>query len=206
MRTDSVVHILDDDEAVRDSLSILLQLAGFKVRTWSSPTAFLEGHTERDPGCLLVDVRMPEIDGITLLARLREQGATIPVVVMTGHGDVPFAVRAMRCGAIDFLEKPLAKSQLLASIRAALGHATLLHPEPTSRAAPAGLDRLSARELEVLRGLVQGMPNKSIAYDLGISPRTVENHRARVMDKMNARSFSELVRLALAAGVVPNPE
>jgi len=204
MPADPVVHVLDDDEAVRDSLATLLKLVGFRVRTWSSPADFLDSRATREPGCLLVDIRMPEMDGLDVLARLREQGATIPVIVMTGHGDVPLAVRAMRSGAVDFLEKPLARAQLLTSIRAALAHQAPAAPAPVSGAASAGLDRLSARELEVLRGLVAGFPNKTIAHDLGISPRTVEIHRARVMDKMSARSLSELVRLALAAGVTPN--
>jgi two-component system, LuxR family, response regulator FixJ len=208
MPTEPVVHVLDDDEAVRDSLDMLLTLAGFTVRTWSSPTVFLEGDAPREPGCLLVDIRMPEMDGITVLSHLRARGDAMPVIVMTGHGDVPLAVQAMRTGASDFLEKPLAKAQLLASIRAALSQAAPVHPAPAppvrSGVASAALDRLSARERDVLRGLVSGLPNKSIAHDLGISPRTVEIHRARVMDKMNARSLPELVRLALAAGVTPD--
>ncbi|HET6606014.1 MAG TPA: response regulator [Rhodopila sp.] len=198
MRTDPVVHIVDDDEAVRDSLEMLLRVLGFTVKTWASPVAFLASEAAREPGCLLVDIRMPEMDGLTLLGKLRAQGATIPVIVMTGHGDVPLAVQAMRNGALDFLEKPLAKAQLLASIRAAL--AGLAKPAVASS---PHIEKLSPRELDVLRGLVTGLPNKSIAYDLGISPRTVEIHRARVMDKMGARNFSDLIRLALAAGLRP---
>jgi two-component system response regulator FixJ len=198
MPTDPVVHIIDDDEAVRDSLEVLLQVLGFNVKVWSSPVAFLASEAGGEPGCLLLDIRMPEMDGLTLLGKLRTQGATIPVIVMTGHGDVPLAVRAMQNGAMNFLEKPLAKAQLLASIRAALAG---LNRPPS--ATSANLEKLSPRELDVLRGLVTGLPNKSIAYDLGISPRTVEIHRARVMDKMSARNFSELVRLALAAGISP---
>jgi two-component system, LuxR family, response regulator FixJ len=205
MTAEPVVHVLDDDEAVRDSLAMLLTLAGFTVRPWSSPIAFLDA-TAREPGCLLLDIRMPELDGLTVLARLRAQGARMPVIVMTGHGDVPLAVRAMRGGAADFLEKPLARAPLLASIRAALAAASA-PPAPAvsaeTVAASQGIGRLSARELDVLRGLVSGLPNKSIAHALGISPRTVEIHRARVMDKMNASSLSELVRLALSAGVTP---
>lgn len=193
-----MVHVVDDDDAVRDSLEMLLQVAGFRVRTWSSPLAFLEAGRAREPGCALLDIRMPGMDGLTLLETLRAQGETMPVLVMTGHGDVPLAVRAMRNGAVDFLEKPLAKAQLVGSVRMALG--AVARPS----AVPTNLDRLSPREREVLQGLVSGLPNKSIAYDLGISPRTVEIHRARVMDKMGARSLSDLVRLGLAAGIKPS--
>jgi len=193
------VHIVDDEEPIRDSLEILLGAAGLQTRGWPSSVALLAACHALEPGCLLVDIRMPGMDGITLLENLRKNGVTLPVIIMTGHGDVPLAVRAMRAGAADFIEKPFSRAQLLGSLRAALGTAG---PEAAAPENP-NLARLSSREREVLEGLLNGLPNKTIGYDLGISPRTVEIHRARVMDKMGARSLSELVRLALAAGLKP---
>jgi len=201
-----IVYIVDDDEAVRDSLSLLLETSGFRVLTFGGGAEFLDGVPKLEPGCLVVDVRMPEIDGLELQERLNKLGVKLPTVVITGHGDVPLAVRAMRAGAVDFVEKPFTEDTILASVRLALsgpGEAPARDAEAV--AAAERLGRLSAREREVLEGLVAGLPNKSIAYDLSISPRTVEIHRARVMDKMQARSFSELVRMAVAAGLAPKP-
>jgi two-component system response regulator FixJ len=198
------IYVVDDDEAVRDSLSLLLETAGFTVKVFAAATEFLDVVDALAPGCLIADVRMPEMDGLELQARLVERQAKLPMIVITGHGDVPMAVRAMRAGAVDFVEKPFAEETILASVRQAL---TRLAPAPPrdelAELAAARLEHLSPREREVLEGLVTGLPNKSIAYDLSISPRTVEIHRARVMDKMQARSLSELIRLALAAGIHP---
>jgi two-component system, LuxR family, response regulator FixJ len=195
------VYIVDDDEAVRDSLSILLESKGFAVTAFGAAPDFLTAAPSLSAGCLIVDIRMPEMGGLELQQRLGERNLGFPLIVITGHGDVPLAVQAMKAGAIDFIEKPFASETLLASLETAL----MRLGAPAERDATK-LDLLSPREREVLEGLLAGLPNKSIAYDLGISPRTVEIHRARVMDKMGARSLSELIRLALAAGVRPSPQ
>ena len=197
------VQVVDDDEAVRDSLQLLLEAAGYRARAWSSGPALLRAPAI-EPGCIVIDVRMPEMDGVTLLARLRERGIRHPVIIMTGHADVPLAVRAMRAGAIDFIEKPFSDQVILQAVRDALAQG--VNGAPASADAAARLATLTPREHEVLRALIAGLPNKSIAYDLGISARTVEIHRARVMEKMHARSLSELVRLGLAAGINPDAE
>jgi two-component system response regulator FixJ len=203
--TEPMVFIVDDDAAVRDSLELLLQSSGHAVRSFASGQEFLDRVASLGPGCVIVDVRMPEMDGFELQRRLGERRLSFPVVVITGHGDVPMAVRAMRGGAVDFIEKPFSEEAIVESVRLALSR--LSAPgNKTPAVDPAILRRLellSPREREVLEGLVEGLPNKTIAYDLNISPRTVEIHRARVMDKMQARSLSELVRLALAAGIEP---
>jgi two-component system response regulator FixJ len=196
----SLVHVVDDDEAVRDSLSLLLESAGFSVRTYDSAAAFLNALPNLGTGCVLTDVRMPELDGLALQRRLVELGVRLPVIVMTGHGDVPIAVEALKAGATDFLEKPFDDTQLLASVANALAASQRIHQEAASVAEIATrLASLTPREREVLDRLVAGQPNKTIAYDLGSSPRTVEVHRARVMEKMAARSLPELVRMAIAA-------
>ncbi len=202
MTADPVVIIVDDDEAVRDSLSFLLDVAGYRTRAFASGTALLEALpplAAADAGCLLLDVRMPEIDGVTTLERLRAAGFQLPAIIMTGHADVPLAVRAMKAGARDFIEKPFSDGAILAAVAQALE----AEARAPGHAALARVATLTPREREVLAGLVAGLPNKSIAYDLGISPRTVEIHRAHVMEKLEARSLSELVRLALAAGIEP---
>ena len=203
MTADPVVIIVDDDEAVRDSLSFLLDVAGYRTRAFASGTALLEALlpplAAADAGCLLLDVRMPEIDGVTTLERLRAAGFQLPAIIMTGHADVPLAVRAMKAGARDFIEKPFSDGAILAAVAQALE----AEANTPGHAALARVATLTPREREVLAGLVAGLPNKSIAYDLGISPRTVEIHRAHVMEKLEARSLSELVRLALAAGIEP---
>jgi two-component system response regulator FixJ len=204
MPDDRHVYIVDDDEAVRDSLSVLLEACAHHVRSFGLAREFLAAAPALPLGCLIVDIRMPEMDGLELQRHLNDRSLRFPMIVITGHGDVPLAVRAMKAGALDFIEKPFASQTILASVEAAL--ATLEaggEPDPTTVAAAAKLDLLSPREHEVLEGLLAGLPNKSIAYDLAISPRTVEIHRARVMDKMGARSLSELIRLALAAGMQP---
>ena len=196
------VYIVDDDEAVRDSLSVLLESKAFAVRSFASALEFLEAAPSLPAGCLIVDIRMPEMDGLELQQHLIDRSLDFSLIVITGHGDVPLAVRAMKAGAVDFIEKPFASEAILDSLEVALSRLTSLdEKDPAKVAAVAKLALLSPRELQVLKGLLAGLPNKSIAYDLEISPRTVEIHRARVMDKMGARSLSELVQLALAAGV-----
>ena len=207
MPRDQCVYIVDDDEAVRDLLSALLESKGYAVTSFGSAPEFMETARVLPAGCLVVDIRMPEMDGLELQQRLIEHSLGFPLIVITGHGDVPLAVRAMKAGAIDFIEKPFASKAILDSLAAAFARlATCTGRDPNADAAVSKLDLLSPREREVLEGLLAGLPNKSIAYDLGISPRTVEIHRARVMDKMGARSLSELIRLALAGGVQPNPQ
>jgi two-component system response regulator FixJ len=199
----AVVHVIDDDEAVRDSLGFLLRANEIEVRTYESGTVFLAGAAELKAGCVVTDVRMPEISGIELLRRLKELKVFLPVIVITGHGDVPLAVEAMKFGAADFLEKPFDDDILLAAVRAALNRQDSEGKRQAERAAiDDRLAALSNREREVLEGLVAGRANKQIAFDLGISPRTVEIYRANLMTKMQAASLSELVRMALTAGLL----
>ena len=207
MPRDQCVYIVDDDEAVRDSLSMLLESKGYAVKSFVSAPEFLETAPSLPLGCLIVDIRMPEMDGLELQQHLTDRSLDFPLIVITGHGDVPLAVRAMKAGAVDFVEKPFASETILSSLEAALSRLTTPSEEdPAKAAVTAKLALLSSRERQVLQGLLAGLPNKSIAYDLGISPRTVEIHRARLMGKMGARSLSELIRLALAGGVQPTPQ
>jgi two-component system, LuxR family, response regulator FixJ len=197
------VHVIDDDEALRESLTFLLQTARIGVESYASAGAFLEALPGKQPSCVITDVRMPGMTGIDLLRRLRELKIDVPVIVITGHGDVPLAVEAMKVGAIDFLEKPFDDEILLASVRAALKRQDGETRRNSERAEIEGrLATLSNRERDVLSGLVAGRANKQIAYDLGISPRTVEIYRANLMNKMQAGSLSDLVRMALIAGIV----
>jgi two-component system, LuxR family, response regulator FixJ len=201
------VYVVDDDEAVRDSLSVMLEARTYAVKSFGSASEFLAAAPSLPPGCLIVDIRMPGMDGLELQQSLTGRGLSFPLIVITGHGDVPLAVRAMKAGAVDFIEKPFTSEAILNSLDMALSRlAAPSEPDPTATTAAAKLALLSPREREVLEGLLAGLPNKTIAYDLAISPRTVEIHRARVMDKMGARSLSELVRLALAAGVRPSSQ
>lgn len=200
MTDGALVHIVDDDPAVRDSLQLLLDSAGLGARTYASAAEFLGSAGSLRAGCVLTDVRMPDIDGLTLQRRLTELGSQLPVVVMTGHGDVPIAVEALKIGAADFLEKPFDDERLLRVLRAALKTSEAMHEKSMARAAIRDrLANLTKREREVLDKLIEGLPNKTIAYDLGTSPRTVEVQRARVMDKMVAKSLPDLVRMVLDA-------
>lgn len=200
-----VLHVVDDEEAVRRSLAMLLMAADYDVETYADAAALLNAAargTGLAPGCLILDVRMPGMDGLSLMEELSKRGITHPAIVVTGHADVPLAVRAMRVGAIDFLEKPYTEERLLEAVKAALAagdEATRRRSAETR--ATAQVTALSPREKEVLECLVQGMANKVVAHKLGISPRTVEVHRANLMDKLNARSLPELVRIGLAAGM-----
>ncbi len=199
----AVVHVIDDDEAARHSLAFLLGTAGIEVQTYASAVAFLKTAAEVKDGCIITDVRMPDMSGIDLLRRLRELRLEVPVIVITGHGDVPLAVEAMKIGAADFLEKPFDDEALLASVRSALDQQDRNSRRQAERAEIEGrLAALSNRERDVLDGLVAGHANKQIAFDLGISPRTVEIYRANLMTKMQAASLSDLVRMALIAGIL----
>jgi two-component system response regulator FixJ len=202
----SIVHVIDDDEAVRQALAFELGSAGIEVRTHGSAVAFLEVAPTVHTGCIITDMRMPELNGIDLLRRLRELKHPVPVIVITAHGDIPLAVEAMRLGAVDFLEKPFEDEVLLASVRSALDRGDRDQRRQAERSnIEARLAALSNRERDVLKGLVAGHANKQIAYDLGISPRTIENYRANLMIKMQAGSLSDLVRMALIAEIVdPN--
>ena len=197
---DELVHVIDDDPAVRDSLAFLLETANLSPRTYDSAVDFLEALPEVTSGCVVTDVRMPEMTGIVLVRRLKGQGFRLPIVMITGHADVPLAVEAMKAGVADFIEKPFDDEVLLAAIHAALRDGEK-DRQGAAEAAEicARMDILSGREREVLGGLVAGHANKVIAFDLGISPRTVEIYRANVMTKMKAASLSELVRMAMLA-------
>ena len=203
MAEPGLVHVVDDDQAVRDSLAFLLESAGLGARTYASAAEFLKAAETLESGCVLTDVRMPDIDGLALQKRLTALGSHLPVIVMTGHGEVPIAVEALKQGATDFLEKPFDDIRLLAVVRDAL-----LSSEKTRETVSvrnhvaARLESLTPREREVLVRLVDGQPNKTIALDLGTSPRTVEVQRARVMEKMAARSLPDLVRMILETGVL----
>lgn len=195
-----VVHLVDDDGAIRKSAGFMLKTSGYRVRSYESGVELLKDHGELTDGCILLDIRMPGMDGLEVQQALRDKGVTLPVIIMTGHGDVGLAVRAMKAGAIDFIEKPFEKATLLGAIEQGLNR---LREAETGRAlaseAVVRLQGLTPREREVLDGLARGLPNKTIAYDLGISPRTVEIHRANVMTKLGVRSLSEALRIAFAA-------
>ena len=197
------VHVIDDDDAMRDSLSFMLDAAGLRSRAWESAAAFLAGLDKVERGCIVTDIRMPDMTGLELVDRLKAAGHPDPVIVITGHADVPLAVEAMKAGVIDFIEKPFDNQRLLAAVRAALSRAPAeggnAEDDAVVRDIAVRLASLSTRERQVLDGLVAGHANKVIAYDLDISPRTVEVYRANVMTKMRARSLSELIRLAIAA-------
>ena len=199
------IYVVDDDDAVRDSLDALLTASGLDVELFPSGVAFLEACDELGRGCVLLDIRMPRMDGMEVQERLHARRPDLPVIMITGHGDISMAVRAMKSGAVDFVEKPLREEALLQSIESALQAARESHRQQSLGAAALGsIGRLTPREREVLEQLVAGRPNKVIAQNLACSPRTVEIHRARIMEKMEARSLPHLVRLALAAGIEPD--
>ncbi len=196
---EATIHVIDDDAAVRDSLAFLLDTAGLKALTYESAIAFL-ALEHRPAGCIVTDVRMPDMTGLELARRLRDSGSGEPVIVITGHADVPLAIEAMRAGVADFIEKPFDDEVLLASIRGVLDQANRASSADTERREIALLlASLSPRERDVVDGLVKGHANKVIAFDLGISPRTVEVYRANAMTKMQAGSLSELVRKVMTA-------
>ena len=203
MQPEPIVYVIDDDDAVRQSLEFLLKTAGISARGFDSARAFLEVLPAIKSGCIITDVRMPEITGIDLLRRLKESGVDIPVIVITGHGDISLAVEAMKIGAVDFLEKPFDDDLLLAAVRSALNtEAGAARHKAELADIHDKLAALSNRERQVLEGLVAGKANKVIAFDLGISPRTVEIYRANLMTKMSANSLSDLVRMAMTAGIL----
>ena len=195
------IYVVDDDEAIRRSLSFLLKTSGFAVQLFEGGLPFLKDAGHLAPGCVLLDVRMPDMDGLEVQRELRGRGVMLPVIIMTGHGDVDMAVQAMKAGASDFIEKPFEKAALLACIAAAQRQ-SVAERGLSARAmeAQARLNVLTDRERDVLNGLVDGLPNKTIAYDLGISPRTVEIHRANLMQKLEVRSLAEALRIAFHAG------
>jgi two-component system response regulator FixJ len=195
-----LVHLVDDDEAIRRSAGFMLKTSGFHVRTYESGIELLKTASNLEPGCILLDIRMPGMDGLEVQTALRDKGVGLPVVIMTGHGDVGLAVQAMKAGAVDFIEKPFEKAVLLSAIEQGMER-LMRATRDGSRAEEAGvrLQVLTPREREVLDGLARGLPNKTIAYDLGISPRTVEIHRANLMTKLGVRSLSEALRIAFAA-------
>jgi two-component system response regulator FixJ len=196
--TDVIVHVVDDEEAVRNSLAFLLSSSGIAVRTHASAAAFLEIAPGIKNGCLVTDLRMPDIDGVELLRRLNGIGAMLPAIVVTGHGDVQMAVEAMKNGALDFIEKPYSEEVLLESIRRVVDRAaSQIDAGTAEKKTLEKLASLSERELQVLKGVVQGQANKTIGFELGISPRTVEVYRAGLMSKMQAKSLAELVRMVM---------
>ena len=197
-----MIHIVDDEDAIRRSAGFMLKTSGFSVATYASGVAFLREVRHAEPGCILLDVRMPEMDGLEVQQALLERGVAMPVIILTGHGDISIAVRAMKAGAVEFIEKPFEKAVLLDAI----GIAFERLDDTGKRAARASdaavmISALTGREQDVLKGLAEGLPNKTIAYDLGISPRTVEVHRANLMTKLGVRSLSDALRIAFAANL-----
>jgi two-component system response regulator FixJ len=200
MTEQRIVHLIDDDAALRDAVGLLLRAEGFRVHPYDSAMAFLKAASANAEGCVLTDVRMPRMNGIELIAKMKEERISIPVVVLTAHADVPLAVEAMKLGAVDLLEKPFEDEALIAAVRAALNRRNA--EERRSRenqAIKSRLASLTRRENEILAGLLKGLSNKVIAHELGISIRTAEVHRANIMAKMRAGNLAELVKMALAA-------
>jgi len=201
----TLVYVVDDDESMRDSLSILVESAGFEVESFDLARAALDRCGAKLPACIVTDIRMPGMDGLEFQEQLIKRGIDVPMIIMTGHGDVRLAVRAMKAGALDFIEKPFSDGEILASIGAAVEKTRKSRPREVDPILAERLESLTARERDVLELIVAGDPNKVIAYRLDISPRTVEVHRARVMEKMQAKSLPDLVRMALALGIQERP-
>ncbi|MCH7509141.1 MAG: response regulator transcription factor [Proteobacteria bacterium] len=199
-----IVFIVDDDDAVRDSLSFLMKSIGIESRSFASATEFLEFYDDNIAGCLVLDIRMPGMSGLELQDRLNEINAILPIIFITGHGDVPMAVEALKKGALDFIQKPFRDQDLIDRINHALDQdhdsRNILSEK---REILDHMDQLTNREKEVMELVVQGNPNKIIAADLDVSQRTVEIHRARVMEKMRARSLAQLVRMSITANSDP---
>ncbi len=201
-----IVHLVDDEEAIRRSVGFMLRTAGFDVIAYPSGVAFLAAAATAPSGCVLLDIRMPEVDGLAVQRILAERGLALPIVVLTGHGDITLSVRAIKAGAVDFLEKPFEKAALLRAIEEAFGQLDRAHAEDLDTAsATLRLAALTPRERDVLIGLVRGQPNKITAYDLGISTRTVEVHRANLMHKLEVGSLSDVLRIAFAAEIDRDP-
>lgn len=195
-----LVHVVDDDEAIRRSVSFALKTSGFQVRIYENGTEMLKSAPGLEKGCILLDIRMPGMDGLEVQEALKGKGVTLPVIIMTGHGDVTLAVRAMKAGAIDFIEKPFEKAVLISAIEHGMSRIRQSADNvKQANDAAVRLQLLTSRERDVLDGLAKGLPNKTIAYDLGISPRTVEIHRANLMSKLGVKSLSEALRIAFAA-------
>jgi two-component system response regulator FixJ len=200
MQVEKLVHIVDDDDSVRRSAAFMLKHAGYRVESHISGVEFLKKAKAAERGCVLLDVRMPEMDGLEVQQEMAACGIDMPVVILTGHGDIAVAVKAMRAGAVNFIEKPYEKEELLRAIEEAYARLDRLHDrEMKAGEARIRLASLTGRERDVLNGLVEGYPNKTIAYDLGISPRTVEIYRANMMEKLRVRSLSEALRIAFIA-------
>ena len=195
-----LVHLVDDDGAIRRSASFMLKTSGYQVRSYESGVELLKSPGQLSQGCILLDIRMPGMDGLEVQQALRDKGVILPVIIMTGHGDVTLAVRAMKAGAIDFIEKPFEKATLLGAIEQGVKRLRDVEKgDDLAKEATVRLGALTPRERDVLGGLAQGLPNKTIAYDLVISPHTVEIHRANLMTKLEVRSLSEALRIAFAA-------
>ena len=203
MASECVIYVVEDDQPMRDSLIMLLEEAGYKVRAYAMAEDLMALGGPTEPGCVVSDVRMPGMDGLTLLRRLRAGGSALPLILITGHGDISMAVTAMKAGAFDFLEKPFEADALLAAIEAALRPRSSDTNAENAETARRRLEKLTSREYEVLDHLVAGKSNKEAAAKLGISPRTVEFHRAHIMEKTGAKGLPELVRLWLATRALP---
>jgi two-component system response regulator FixJ len=200
MPAEKLVHIVDDDDSVRRSAAFMLKHAGYRVESHVSGVEFLKSAKSTERGCVLLDVRMPEMDGLEVQQEMGARGIDMPVVILTGHGDIALAVKALRAGAVNFIEKPYEKEALLRAIEEAYMRLDRAHDrEMKAGEAKIRLASLTGRERDVLNGLVAGYPNKTIAYDLGISPRTVEIYRANMMEKLRVRSLSEALRIAFIA-------
>lgn len=201
-----LIYIVDDEAPIRRAVGFMLKTSGYTVKSWPSGTAFLKDVRHLEPGCILLDLRMPEMDGLEVQQALIDRGVAMPVVLVSGNGDISTAVRAMRAHAVAFIEKPFARPDLFGAVEEAFARLDTARASAADAAvAQVAINALTSREHEVLRGLVHGLPNKTIAYDLGISPRTVEVHRANIMIKLGAHSLSDALRVAFAAGLGDTP-